>query len=144
MTGVRNLLPLMVLLPLLGCGKAGNPAVSGVANYQGKPVEGATVTFHSADGKGGAYFGRTDAAGRYQLAGGTVPGVPAGKYNVTVSKVVTSGGEVKEIAPGVLDPNPKLGKTTYAIPVIYTNPATSGLSVEVKPGDKNAFPLDLK
>ena len=60
---------LAVALAAVGCG-GGTANVSGVVTLDGKPVEGATVTFtpDSKDGGGvGASYGKTDAQGRFSL-----------------------------------------------------------------------------
>ena len=65
--------------------------VSGVVTLNGKPLEGASVTFHptgSTLGRGGS--GESDAEGKFTVGNyetyGLVPGTPEGDYKVTVSK----------------------------------------------------------
>lgn len=71
-------------LVLTGCGSGLSP-VSGVVTIDGKPVEGATVTFVSDDGKQAA-SGQTDKDGNFTLSEGGVPGARSGSYKVIVTK----------------------------------------------------------
>ena len=130
---------------VLGCGNRNSfQQVTGVVTYQTAPVEGATVNFYNAETKTASY-GRTDASGRFHLSTkATSDGAPPGSYVVTISKLQATGGEVKEIAPGVLDPNPTPGVTYHAIPPMYANQATSGLTATVTAGGKNDFEFHLK
>jgi hypothetical protein len=76
-----------VLFPLLiiaGCGPKAVP-VEGVVKFDGAPVEGATVTFVTSDGKQSA-SGQTDASGHFSLSTSTVPGAYPGDYKVVVVK----------------------------------------------------------
>jgi len=93
---------LLALAALVGCGgKKGDFAtVSGVVTYNGDPVEGAKVIFHSTvevEGKpGGSYGALTDSQGKYVIAAvGKDPGIPPGLYKVTITKY-----EGKGVAPG--------------------------------------------
>lgn len=84
--------PLMVVLTamaLLGCGKQeGVPLylVTGVVQYRGAPVAGATVVFRPrAEGVGAA--GQTDEQGRFQLRTREPnDGAAAGEYAVVIQK----------------------------------------------------------
>jgi len=78
---------------LTGCG-GGVTSVSGQVTLDGKPVEGATVTFITEDGKQSA-TGQTDAEGNFSLSDSGKPGVRSGSYKVLVtrSKPVTAPGE---------------------------------------------------
>ena len=134
------------LAALAGCG--GEPArpgpekqatapAGGTVKLRGAPLAGASVRFQAVDGKVSAY-GTTDAAGKFTLSTyGKDDGAPAGKYKVTVA---VSG--VKEISPGVLDPNFDPSKSP--VPADYGNPETTPLTAEVKPGGDNQFPFDVK
>lgn len=76
-----------VLFPLLviaGCGPKPVP-VEGVVKLDGAPVEGATVTFVTADGKLSA-SGLTDASGHFSLSTASGPGAFPGDYKVVVVK----------------------------------------------------------
>ncbi|MDB5308321.1 MAG: hypothetical protein JWO38_2523 [Gemmataceae bacterium] len=67
-----------------GCGSGLTP-VSGVVKLDGAPVEGATVTFVTEDGKQSA-TGFTDASGNFTLTTDAKAGARAGHYKVVVVK----------------------------------------------------------
>lgn len=72
-----------------GCG-GGTASVSGVVTLDGKPVEGASVSFAPVSGDGGGIggsYGKTDAQGRYELRTvvGDRSGAAPGKHKVTIS-----------------------------------------------------------
>jgi len=92
---------------IAGCGEKPPPApelpelipVSGVIKAAGKPLENATVIFMPTVNKGGySAMGVTDAEGKYKLetrAGQSVhTGVPAGEYQVMVSRMVKPDGSI--------------------------------------------------
>lgn len=140
---------LIALLVLTGCssGDADRPMrvpVTGKVVYQGKPVEGAHVTFvPQAQGQSSA-FGTTDAAGAFKLSTFDVDdGAQPGAYTVTISKTVTEGSPSSSEPVNTGTPPPP-SKTTDLVPPKYKNPATSGLSATVKEGDPNEFPFELK
>ena len=89
---MRRLMPAVVvaLAASFGCTKAVAP-VSGTVTLDGKPVEGASVTFLPMDADGYGVVGSataTDAQGRYVqklVFGGRQPGVAVGKHKVSVS-----------------------------------------------------------
>jgi len=73
------------LVVLSGCGGSNLVPVEGAVLLDGKPVEGATVTFLSEDGKN-SFSGSTDASGHFVLQSGENRGVLPGNYKVTVVK----------------------------------------------------------
>ena len=106
--------------------------------YRDKPVANAAVTFLSLDGKVRA-SGTTDGVGSFTLSTyGQQDGAPPGKY-----KVLVAVSTVKEIEPGVLEPEPE-GGFKSPIPVKYANPQTTDLLVEVTEKGSNEFTIDLK
>jgi hypothetical protein len=63
--------------------------------FDGTPLANATVTFVPMDGTPGfGGVGKTDAAGKYTLAGSrdNAPGIPPGKYRVVISKRLMPDG----------------------------------------------------
>jgi hypothetical protein len=80
----------VALLAAAGCGGKHTPVkVGGKVTLDGKPVEGATVTFYSAAGgdEGRPANGRTDADGVYHLGTmGDEDGALPGEYKVVVAK----------------------------------------------------------
>ncbi|MFO0877743.1 MAG: carboxypeptidase-like regulatory domain-containing protein [Gemmataceae bacterium] len=133
---------------LLGCGKGGgnregmpvSPTVpvTGIVRYQGKPVGSASITLQSLDGKIFAR-GNSDAAGVFNLSTyKPQDGAPPGKY-----KVMVAVSTVKEIAPGVLAPEPE-GGFKSPIPTKYADFSKSDILVDVKESGKNELLIDLK
>lgn len=118
--------------------------VAGKVYFNGKPVQGAIVTFFPASPTAQAgnlvhdqaaathasHHGRTGPDGTYEIDS-PGPGVPVGEYLVTVSwKGLSATG------PGANHPPEQL-------PQKYQDPATSGLKATVKPGDNLIPTFDL-
>lgn len=77
------------LISITGC--SGGPKlvpVEGFVKLDGKPVEGATVTFLAENGST-TFSGTTDAAGHFALQSGDKIGAIPGTYKVTVLKSTT-------------------------------------------------------
>jgi len=89
--------------------------VQGNVTFEGKPLDGATVTFHPEAKDGKKATGKTDAEGKYTLKTDGAGGAAPGKYRVTIS---LKRGD-KELLP------PK-----------YTDTRTSPLVVEVNKGEQ--------
>src|SRR4051794_33883150 len=58
------------------------PSVSGAGLLDGKPLEGASISFHLGDKDKAPVTATTDKAGTYKVS------LPAGEYTVTVVKAV--------------------------------------------------------
>ncbi len=147
---VVGILACASLLLASGCGGKGAAGpkkypVSGTVRQGGKPIEGATVTFISTDGKSAA-TGKTDSSGKYQLVGGAV----AGTYNVKIEKyqapAAPAGGSQVDIAedksykPAPEGAEPELPKNL--LPPKYADPKQSGLTATVKEGE-NTCDFDI-
>lgn len=137
------------LIALVGCmsGKDDRPMrvpATGKVIYQGKPVEGAHVTF-APQGQGlNSAFGTTDAAGVFKLSTFEVDdGAQPGSYAVSIAKTVTEGG-APQGAPVNTGTPPPPPKTTELLPVRYKTAATSGLTATVAKGAANEFSFELK
>ena len=159
--GVWSGLILVGLVAVVGgCNKGGGVSVlpaSGTVNLDGKPLEGATVTFLPAGG-GSPASGLTDAQGAFQLntAGASEAGATVGSYKVSVSK--KAGGPVdapqtqeegmkkmqEQMAGGMANLGKKPPEQKEEVPSMYTSPDTSGLTAEIKEGAENKFTFDLK
>jgi hypothetical protein len=144
----RALLPLVLGLALVGCGK-GTGAVTGKVTY-GKTVlhSGKVAFFDSANNVQTAPI---QSDGTY-----TVTGVAPGPAKVTVE--VRDLGAYPESNRGMMDPakmgnreadkpgklkkDPKAPKPQW-IPPIYADPEKSGLTFDVQTGD-NHFDIPLK
>jgi len=94
-----QLVGLAVLLAAsTGCDARRTPApVSGTITLDGRPVEGATVTFHLLDNEkdGSVVTGQTDKAGTFHLKTGNEDGAVPGEYKVVVIKNVLANSKVK-------------------------------------------------
>jgi hypothetical protein len=85
MIRVLRAAPLLLLtLGTLGCGAKPVP-VSGVVTLDGKAVEGATVSFVTADGKQSA-TGFTDGSGAFSLTTADQSGAFPGEYKIVVTR----------------------------------------------------------
>jgi len=140
------LLSLSVIIPFAGCGKAsrvpGLVKCEGTVRWNGNPVEGASVTFHSKSPTGRGGVAMTDAHGKFKTT--TLhpdDGIEPGEYIVTVSKKTTVRDQlVTQPTEKVLDPeaekssprgNLQRGGDTYHIPQVYASKDTSGLSAVI-------------
>lgn len=119
---------------VVGCGKSGPQIVpvSGTVTLDGNPIDKAGVMFIPDTGRPAT--GVTDPQGHFTLT--TAPdgnGAEVGKYQVTVSLKKISG--VAADANG-LEAGPATGpiKEEYIVPQKYSDPKTSGITVEVKSG----------
>lgn len=120
----------------------------GLVEYQGKPLQGATVVFHPRGGASSsarAAAGVTDASGRFVLT--TLKpgdGGSAGPYAVTIQKsmLVTRGGKVPKPNEfgDILEPTIE----KPLIPEKYFSPETSGLAAEIAPSGRNEFSFSLE
>lgn len=132
------------LFLLAGCGEARTGPetvpVSGTLTVDGKPVEGAKVTFvHETF----AAFGKTDASGKFELAPGAVPG----ENKVVFSKWEGGPGGEEE---GFDDEQLRMMAESGApdapkqiIPQQYTNEATTTLTFSVPEDGSTEANFDL-
>jgi hypothetical protein len=136
----------MLLPQLIGCsGTDPNlPKVvptSGVVSYQGKPVEGADITFNN-EAAGITGTGKTDSLGRFVLSTfGDGDGVVPGRQVVAIRRVDV----IDKTPPGADDmvagPPPEI---RWIIPEKYSIPTKSGLTADVSESGPNKFTFDLK
>ena len=132
-----------------GCSNSGSgshlPTVkaTGTVRYQGQPVADADVTFNNqAAGQTGT--AKTDSAGRFSLSTfGKDDGVVPGEQKVAIRRVdvIDNTPPGVDVSAGGQSVPPTI---RWLVPEKYSNAATSGLSVEVKDGEVNDFPFDLK
>lgn len=88
----------LLVVALAGCGGSSPklyPA-TGTVTFEGNPVDGAQVTYIPQQGV--PSLGTTDSAGKYAMATRGKPGVPAGTYSITVTKI--SGSTATEGSQG--------------------------------------------
>lgn len=132
----RTVLAAMVLALLVGCSKTDPSlvAVTGTITLNDQPLTNATVTFIPKDGTPGfGGVGKTDATGRYKLAGSrdNEPGIPPGAYRVVVSKrLMPDGSEV----PADDNTPPMMSPAKESLPDAYSSMAASSLSATVAAG----------
>lgn len=124
---------------LTGCGSDNLPAtfaVTGAVEFEGRPVEGASVTLVPHDANGRSASGTTDVEGKFQvstyLTSNQQPqGALPGEYVVIVSK------EAVHQLPAGLTPHEeqeafdKLGPPKNLLPKKYASPTTSPYKVEI-------------
>ena len=153
---------LAALAFLVGCqdkgADVGATAVTGTVTLDGQPVEGASVSFSPKSADGRAAAGITDASGRFSLTTVTSgDGAMPGSYAVAVSKTTSSGGpaasgpppdmskmtpeEIGAMSQAAMNAEPAV--ITEELPVKYKTAADSGLTAEVKKGEKNKFTFEL-
>ncbi len=135
-------LTLLIVTQLMGCGD-GQPAtapVTGVVNYQGTPVDGASVTFTPANGRPAT--GQTNANGEFTLTTFKPnDGAIVDDHVVTIAKVESappSTGEIGREPPKTTTAPPK-----SLIPKKYADPNTSNLKETVSSPGPNEFTFDL-
>lgn len=153
------LLIALVAVPLVGgCSRGGLPGlqpVTGTVTYQGKPVDGALISFVS-EGQTRAATAVSQADGSFELYTLETPGAEPGKYIVVVTKVETPAGS-NEPDPGFNEQGVDLSmlqaaqsagkpqpKPAELLPVKYSNPETSPLRFEVKDASGNVCELKLE
>jgi len=142
---VVAMLVLAGLIGLSGCGKAMNQ-VEGVVTLDGKEVEGATVVFEPAEGKGTPATGVTDSSGKVKLATRGKPGVAPGTYKVTVTKSKAVAASVRPGTPEYEEMMKKSMSGTKTgpkseLPEKYSMASKSTLEVTVPPPSQ---PVELK
>ncbi len=139
---LRTFVALALFIALAGCSSQPKLAkVKGTVTLDGKPISAGTITFEM---KGARPATATVVNG--EITGVTTyapgDGVPVGEHRVAVA--------ANEAPASAVVPNPgdaKAPKGDYMsgkslIPAAYNDPATSGLAVEIKPGE-NTIELKL-
>ncbi len=140
---------LLVVLASVGCGPDAPKTipVTGTVTLDGKPLEGASVTFMSTEGSRVA-SGTTDASGSFTLktviGSLMVDGAVPGTHKIGVAKTESSGtGETRK--EGETDQemvarmagnatNTSKIKQKYIVPQKYNSPEGSGLTATVAEG----------
>lgn len=144
----RHLLFSMFLTSVLvGCSSADDKwksqrpktvLATGVVTLDGKPLEAAQVVFVTGgDGTGGS--GLSDKDGRFELSAFPPDkGIPPGTYSVMIVKAIVP--EIQDVSEDKYAPP---AKATLLVPVKYTTPTTSGLSVVIPETGKEDIRLEL-
>lgn len=157
---MRWQLAILATFCMFGCGADDGPgyvSVDGVVLLEGKPVEGAVVTFSPEAGAGNTgqvSMGLTDADGNFTLKTGTGKrGAAIGNHKVAVELAIavdepaeeTSDGLAPEL-PNEMQAAPKTKstpKTVFVIPEKYRNPLTSGLTATVTSAGLQGHKIEL-
>jgi hypothetical protein len=88
----------VLLVAAAGCnGRHAPVPVSGIVTLNGKPLAGATVTFHLVgdDREGRLATGQTDKTGTFRLKTGSGDGARPGEYKVVIVKSVLADPKLK-------------------------------------------------
>jgi hypothetical protein len=143
-----------------GCETQVQPtSVGGTVTFDGKPVEGATVSF-SPTGEGGKIaVGKTDVSGNFTLNTPSIgEGAVPGSYKVSISKTTAvangaggfedprgMGGEMTEEQKEQMMSMADTMKMAYKseLPAKYGSPNNSGFTAEVTEGGDNNFTFDM-
>jgi hypothetical protein len=110
---------------------------AGTVTYQGKPIAGATITFH-AHKNGVTAMALTDDAGNFEVrtlynsGHQEKPGMAEGEYQVTVSKL-----DLESIKSTFSPPKDLLPKK-------YTSPTSSPLTATVSTSGENRYSFSLQ
>jgi len=137
---------------LVGCSGDGGPAnrrptkkVTVTVMYKGAPLENANVTFINQTGEAAPAYGKTDAQGKAKMKTYVEgDGAVVGAHKVLIDKSEAVGGQTVDVDSPQYNPNAPPATVKYHIPQKYSNPATSGLTAEVKDSGPNEFTFELK
>jgi hypothetical protein len=133
---------------VLGCSSnTGRPTTAKVrvkVTYKGDPVEGAVVTMTNAAANASG-VGTTGSDGTcelttYEQGDGVVPGSQV----VSIRKVEVIDKSKPGFDYGASNEIPPPPEERWIVPKVYSDPKTSNLKAEIKPGEKNEVNFDLK
>jgi hypothetical protein len=131
----------MVLVLVVGCGRAGTEPtgkVTGTVTYQGKPAEGAAVTFYPEQGRPAS--GVTDAEGRFTVSTfASGDGAVLGKHTVTIGEAASKESPPMPGTPGAENYRPPAPR----FPAKYADRSTTPFTATVEKGKKNEFTFDM-
>lgn len=117
--------------------------VSGTITMDGKPLEGAVLTFLPVDEKGSMCVGETDEAGKYKLSFVGMPGCAPGDYQVMMSYKTGTDGNVVTLGMQSALVLPKVAfNAVERMPKDYA-PGTTVLKAKV-PEEGGVIDFDLK
>lgn len=115
--------------------------VAGTINFDGEPLEGATIVFRPTGEQPQAAVGRSNAEGEFQLRTfQDGDGAIAGDHSVSITCVKTEGPP----AGANLDEVNVVIKEVSLIPEKYGDFKKSGLSAKVSQDEENIFTFDLE
>jgi hypothetical protein len=121
----------------------GTVPVGGKITYNGKPVEGAIVTF-VGEGDVRTATGKTMTDGTYQLMTLDSLGAMPGTYSVLVDKAeVLPAPKAESMEEAARNANKPLPKPKKLLPAKYGDAGKTPFNIEVKRGAKNNIDLQL-
>ena len=141
-----------IVFTLCGCSSKGPATVptTGTVLYNGKAVEGASVTFMIKDSANGA-TGVTDAQGKFTLSTMGKGGAVAGLHMVGITKIeattATSEADEQKMRSDPTSLTKMMQNTKppkSELPAKYASPQTSGLTATVDASKTNDFTFELK
>ncbi len=139
-----------LFVPIVGCSQQVGPVgevidvvdASGTVTYQGKALEGFTVTFMPVSGERPA-TGISDAAGHFKLGTNDAgDGAVVGSNKVAVT---WAGPAVfDDLSASPIDNPEEMPQPPVEIPASYANPETSGIVIEVPASGADNLKIDLQ
>lgn len=124
----------VLIVALAGCSRGLESSVSGLVTLDGQPIGPGFLVFAPAESNHNPARGAIQLDGHYALKTINTRGLPAGKYQVSVTVL-----DQPTVAPG----ERSMVAATSRIPEKYNNPQTSGLEFDVQPGG-NTIDIELK
>jgi len=149
--GNRLLLGFLLLGLVAGCSDGGpsnrkpTKKVTVTVSYKRAPLEDAIVTFIPEGGDVVPAYGKTDEQGKAKMKTYVEgDGAVVGTHKVLLDKSESVGGQTLDVDSPQYNPNAPPATVKYHLPQKYGNPATAGLTAEVKESGPNEFVFDLK
>ncbi|PQO36449.1 hypothetical protein [Blastopirellula marina] len=137
----RWIIAASLCLLICGCGGGNGLATApttGEVTYQGKPLPYGSVSFRPKAGSPAT--GDIQADGTFTLTTySDGDGAIVGMHEVLISATEAHARTAQPVEAGMEAPVPK-----SLIPQKYTSFSTSGITAEVKPGEKNHVVIELK
>jgi len=138
---LRQVVVLLSASCCISCSRSAslNPA-HGQVFYKNQPVAGALLTFHpqGADFKTTLPVASTDDEGKFTVMTGQDEGAPAGAYVVTIIAPRDVASKQKKMSMGSKPESVDQFKGAYA------KESTSSIRVEIKKGNNDVEPINLK
>jgi len=142
----------LLLFLCFGCGNAGRPSlvpVTGTVYLDGKPVDGAEISFvpesTAVPGYGRPSRGTTDQSGKFSPGTyQTADGLPLGTFKVIVTKQENLNAQGQPVAMENEEALPEQHRIRWLIPKMYSQTETSGLTAEVTPNGMTPSEFQLR
>ena len=146
---LQLLLPFCAIL-MTGCGGEGSKGrgvpVSGTITMAGTPLEGANVSFLNGTFAG---FARTDAAGKYTLVQGALPGT----NKIVITKIIggaepavddaASGMDAGQMEAAAMGSGVEVEKPLNLVPDEYGDPTKTKLTYDVPSGGADGVDFSI-